>query len=122
MKAQVQIADGLQRKINVEIPQTVVANTFEKVYQSIQRNVQLKGFRKGKAPISTIKSMYKTQVLGDVAQDLIQQHYPKALKDNNIDPVSYPEFEFDDPSESKDFHSLLLSKFAQKLKSKNGKA
>lgn len=118
MKAQVQIADGLQRKINVEIPQTVVANTFEKVYQSIQRNVQLKGFRKGKAPISTIKSMYKTQVLGDVAQDLIQQHYPKALKDNNIDPVSYPEFEFDDPSESKDFSFTAIIEVRPEVKIK----
>ncbi|MFN3454373.1 MAG: trigger factor [Pseudobdellovibrio sp.] len=103
MKAQVQVTQGLQRKINVEVPQTIVANTFEKVYQSIQRNVQIKGFRKGKAPLSTIKSIYKTRVLGDVAQDLIQLHYPQAIKDNNIDPISYPEFEFEDPSENKDF-------------------
>lgn len=103
MKAQVQITQGLQRKINVEIPQPVVTNAFEKIYQSIQRSVQIKGFRKGKAPLSTIKSLYKTQVLGDVAQDLIQSHYPQAIKDNNIDPISYPEFEFEDPSEEKDF-------------------
>ena len=107
MKAQVQITQGLQRKINVEIPQTVVTNAFEKVYQSIQRSVQIKGFRKGKAPINTIKSMYKTQVLGDVAQDLIQSHYPKALKDSNIDPISYPEFEFEDPAEEKDRKSVV---------------
>ena len=118
MKAQVQIAEGLQRKINVEIPQTVVATTFDKVYQSIQRNVQIKGFRKGKAPISTIKSIYKTQVLGDVAQDLIQQHYPMALKDNNIDPVSYPEFEFEDPSETKDFSFTAIIEVRPEVKVK----
>jgi trigger factor len=108
VKAQVQITQGLQRKINVEIPQTVVSSAFEKVYQSIQRNVTIKGFRKGKAPISTIKSMYKTQVLGDVAQDLIQMHYPQAIKDNNIDPISYPEFEFEDPTEGKDFNFTAI--------------
>jgi len=118
VKAQVQIAEGLQRKINVEIPQTVVATTFDKVYQSIQRNVQIKGFRKGKAPISTIKSIYKTQVLGDVAQDLIQQHYPMALKDNNIDPVSYPEFEFEDPSETKDFSFTAIIEVRPEVKVK----
>ena len=103
MKAQVQITEGLQRKINIEIPKDSVETAFEKVYQSIQRNAQIKGFRKGKAPLATIKSLYKSQVSGDVAQDLIQSHYPKALKDNNIDPISYPEFEFEDPTEDKDF-------------------
>ena len=118
MKAQVQITQGLQRKINVEIPQTVVTNAFEKVYQSIQRSVQIKGFRKGKAPISTIKSMYKTQVLGDVAQDLIQAHYPLALKDSNIDPISYPEFEFEDPAEEKDFKFTAVIEVRPEVKIK----
>ncbi len=118
MKAQVQITQGLQRKINVEIPQTVVTNAFEKVYQSIQRSVQIKGFRKGKAPLSTIKSMYKTQVLGDVAQDLIQSHYPQALKESNIDPINYPEFEFEDPSEEKDFAFTAIIEVRPEVKIK----
>ena len=118
MKAQVQITQGLQRKINVEIPQNVVTTAFDKVYQSIQRNVQIKGFRKGKAPLSTIKSLYKTQVLGDVAQDLIQMHYPQAIKDNNIDPISYPEFEFEDPSEGKDFNFTAIIEVRPEVKVK----
>lgn len=118
MKAQVQITQGLQRKINVEIPQNIVTNAFEKVYQSIQRSVQIKGFRKGKAPLSTIKTMYKTQVLGDVAQDLIQAHYPQALKESNIDPISYPEFEFEDPAEEKDFAFTAIIEVRPEVKIK----
>jgi len=118
VKAQVQITQGLQRKINVEIPQNVVTNAFEKVYQSIQRSVQIKGFRKGKAPLSTIKSLYKTQVLGDVAQDLIQSHYPQALKESNIDPINYPEFEFEDPSEEKDFAFTAIIEVRPEVKIK----
>lgn len=103
MKAQIQVTEGLQRKLNVEIPAEAVASAFTKVYSDIQRQVEIKGFRKGKAPISTIKTMYKDRVQGDVAQDLIQKHYPLALKEQNVDPINYPEFEFEDPSESKDF-------------------
>jgi trigger factor len=103
VKAQIQVTEGLQRKLNVEIPVETVKSTFEKVYQSIQRQVEIKGFRKGKAPISTIKTMYKDRVQADVAQDLIQMHYPTALKDQKIEPINYPEFEFEDPTESKDF-------------------
>lgn len=103
MKAQVQITEGLQRKLNVEIAQDVVSSAFEKAYQDVQRQVEIKGFRKGKAPLATIKTMYKNRIQGDVAQDLIQKHYPVALQDQKIDPISYPEFEFEDPSEEKDF-------------------
>lgn len=103
MKAQIQVTEGLQRKLNVEIPHETVKTIFDKVYQSIQRQVEIKGFRKGKAPISTIKSMYKDRVQADVAQDLIQQHYPNALKEQKVEPINYPEFEFEDPSELKDF-------------------
>lgn len=103
MKAQLQVTEGLQRKINVEIPTEVVKSAFDKVYQSIQRNVEIKGFRKGKAPLTTIKTMYKDRVVGDVAQDLIQAHYPLALKDQKVEPINYPEFEFEDPKENAGF-------------------
>ncbi len=103
MKAQVQITEGLQRKLNVEINQDVVKTAFEKAYQDIQRQVEIKGFRKGKAPLTTIRTMYKNRIQGDVAQDLISKHYPVALQDQKIDPISYPEFEFEDPTEEKNF-------------------
>lgn len=103
MKAQIQVTEGLQRKLNVEIPADAVKSAFNKVYGDIQKQVEIKGFRKGKAPIATIKTMYKDKVSGDVAQDLISSHYPLAIREQNIDPINYPEFEFEDPSESKDF-------------------
>lgn len=103
MKAQIQVTEGLQRKLNVEIPHEVVKSTFDKIYQDIQKHVEIKGFRKGKAPLAKIKTMYKDRVQADVAQDLIQMHYPTALKAQQVDPISYPEFEFEDPSESKEF-------------------
>ncbi len=103
MKAQIQVTEGLQRKLNVEIPADAVKSAFNKVYGDIQKQVEIKGFRKGKAPITTIKTMYKDKVSGDVAQDLISSHYPLAIKEQNIDPINYPEFEFEDPTETKDF-------------------
>lgn len=103
MKAQVQVTEGLQRKLNVEVPAEVVQSTYNKVFQDIQRHVEIKGFRKGKAPLSTVKTMYKERVVGDVAQELIQSHYPLALKEQSVEPISYPEFEFEDPKENKEF-------------------
>ncbi len=118
MKAQIQVTEGLQRKLNVEIPADAVKSAFNKVYGDIQKQVEIKGFRKGKAPISTIKTMYKDRVSGDVAQDLISSHYPLALKEQNIDPINYPEFEFEDPTESKDFSFTAIFDIRPEVKLK----
>ncbi|WP_374027726.1 trigger factor [Bdellovibrio bacteriovorus] len=38
-----------------------------------------------------------------MVQDLIQKHYAEALNEHKLEPISYPEFEFADPTENKDF-------------------
>lgn len=103
MKTNVEKVGSLNRKLSVEIPAEVVRTAFNRVFTSIQRDVTLKGFRKGKAPLNTVKSLYGDRVTQDVAQELIQMHYPKALSDLKLEPISYPEFEFEDPTEAKDF-------------------
>lgn len=103
MKSNVEKVSNLSRKLNIEIPAAVVQSSFQKIFQGLQKEVSIKGFRKGKAPLTTIKSMYGDRVKQDVVQDLIQQHYAKALVEHQLEPISYPEFEFEDPAESKDF-------------------
>lgn len=104
MKSNVEKVTTLQRKLNVAVPVTDIQTSFEKIYKDIQQEVTIKGFRKGKAPMTTIKSLYQTRVKQDVIQDLIQKHYSIALSEHKLDPVSYPEFEFDDLAEDKDFN------------------
>lgn len=103
MKSTVEKMNGLQRKLNIEIPAEVVNSAFNNVFNGIQKEVTIKGFRKGKAPIATIKSVYGDRVAQDVVNDLIQKHYPVAVQEHKLDPISYPDFEFDQPNESKNF-------------------
>ncbi|WP_413582914.1 trigger factor [Bdellovibrio sp. HCB288] len=103
MKSNVEKVSNLSRKMNIEIPAAVVAASFNKVFSSIQKDVEIKGFRKGKAPLNTIKSIYGDRVKQDVVQDLVQKHYAQALEEHKLDPISYPEFEFADPAADKDF-------------------
>ncbi len=103
MKSTVETVSPLVRQLNIEIPANVVATHFDRVFKGIQRDAQIKGFRQGKAPLTTIKSMYGDRVKNDVAQDLIQKHYYEALKEHSLDPINYPEFEFDIPNETTNF-------------------
>lgn len=103
MKSTVEKSSNLHRKLNIEVPAEVVKGAFERVFKSIQQQVEIKGFRKGKAPLATVKTMYGDRVTQDVAQDLIQKHYGDALNEHKLEPISQPEFEFEDPKESKEF-------------------
>lgn len=104
MKSNVEKLSSLQRKLNIEIPPATVQSSYERIFNDIQKEVTIKGFRKGKAPLTTIKSLYNSRVKQDVVQDLIQMHYVKALIEHKLDPISYPEFEFDDLHEEKSFN------------------
>ncbi len=104
MKANLEKVSTLGRKLNITVPATVVASTFDKMLKGIQKQAAIKGFRQGKAPIATIKSIYGDRVKQDVVQELVQKHYFEAIQEQQIDPISYPEFEFDQPEESKDFN------------------
>lgn len=103
VKSNVEKLSTLQLKLNVEIPSEIVEQTFNRIFSDIQREVTIKGFRKGKAPLAQIKSLYGDRVKQDVVQDLIQKHYPWALNQHKLDPVSYPEFEFGEPVNDKNF-------------------
>ncbi len=102
-KSKLETVSQLERKLNIEVPAVEVQAAFNRAFTGIQRNVQVKGFRKGKAPLSTIKSLYGDRVKQDVVQDIVQSKYASALKEHKLDPISYPAIEFDDLQDGKDF-------------------
>lgn len=103
MKTNVEKVSNLERKLNIQVPANIVGATFNRAFQGIQKQAHVKGFRPGKAPIATIRTMYSDRVQQDVAQDLIQKGYIEALKEHKLEPINYPEFEFDVPVEGQEF-------------------
>lgn len=108
MKSNVENVSSLQRRLNIAIPADQVSSAFDRIFKNLQKQVEIKGFRKGKAPLETIKGLYYDRVKSDVAQDLIQSHYSKALIEHKLEPISYPEFEFDQLSSDKEFSFSAL--------------
>jgi len=96
MKSTMDKKSGLARKLNIEVPAARVQSAFEKVYKGIQKNATIKGFRKGKAPLSAIRSMYGDRVKQDVLNDLISESYQSALDQHKLEPVGYPKIHFED--------------------------
>ncbi len=103
MKSNLEKVEGLKRELSIEVPKAMVTKAFEEAYEDIQRKVEVKGFRKGKAPIATIQKLYKDRVQDDVINNLVSKSYVEALKEHDIEPITQPQIELKEFSAEQDF-------------------
>ena len=60
-----------------------------KVLGSIAREVELPGFRKGKAPLSTVEAKFAHALKEEVSELVLKQNFETIIKENDIKPVDY---------------------------------
>ena len=82
-----------KRKMTVEVPAEKARGQYETALKDIQKQARIKGFRPGKVPITMIKRMFGSQIEQDVAQKLIEESLPEAIKDVSDIMVSQPTLE-----------------------------
>ena len=85
-------------KNRYELQFSVEKEVFDKatqaVYQKQVKNMNIPGFRKGKAPRSIIEKMYgKGIFFEDAINDLLPEAYSEAVKEAGIQAVGQPEFD-----------------------------
>lgn len=100
------IKDRKETEVTLEI--TIDSNTvndkLDEIYKKTVQELDLPGFRKGKVPKSFVKARFGDDVFYEDAQkELVEEHLPKALEENEIDPVSEPETEIEEFERGEDF-------------------
>lgn len=86
--AHVREIDSIRREIEVEAPVEEVERELERAYREYQKDAQLPGFRKGKAPLSLIKARFGQAIQEEVFNRLIQRFYKEAKEQLGIEPLS----------------------------------
>ena len=90
MKASVEEISPVKRKISVEIPGDEVVKEVDSFYKDLGKKAKIKGFRPGKVPRDILERYFKDYVKAEVIQKLIEESYPKALSETELQPVSPP--------------------------------
>ncbi|MBK7093144.1 MAG: trigger factor [bacterium] len=92
MPVNFELAQGekCKRTLKITVTQDVVQEKFDAVYRKLKHDVELPGFRKGKAPIATIRARYGAAAARDVLEDLMDESYREAISQAGVTPVDYP--------------------------------
>lgn len=80
----------VEKELAVQLTAEELLPHFEKAYQRMQAKIEIKGFRKGKAPLELIKKMYGEQIEYEALDDVATAVYRDVAKEKNIQPVGEP--------------------------------
>ena len=81
-------------EVEFSVEKNVFDAAVDKAYKKAVKNINVPGFRKGKAPKSVIEKMYGTGVFyEDAINDIIPTAYPEAIKEAELEVVGQPEFD-----------------------------
>ena len=83
-------------KSEVEIEGELEADIFEAYYnkalKKLGENIEMDGFRKGKVPENVLLSKIpEIQILEEMAEMALGEHYPKIIEEEKIEAISRPE-------------------------------
>lgn len=90
MEVTEQSAEGLERRFTVKVPASELDAKLSARLADIKGRVNLKGFRKGKAPLPFLKKMYGKGVMSEILQEIVNETSFKAFTDRNLKPATTP--------------------------------
>ncbi|MCY1656436.1 trigger factor [Dietzia sp. SL131] len=94
MKSTVEQLNPTRVKITVEVPFAELEPDFAKAYKSLAGQVNIPGFRPGKAPAKLLESRIgRPAVLEQVINDMIPSRYSQAVDEHELVVLGQPEIE-----------------------------
>jgi trigger factor len=94
VKSAVETLSPTRAKITVEVPFEELKPSLDAAYQSIAKQINIPGFRKGKVPPPVIdRQVGRGAVLDEAINDALPKLYVQALEENELQPLAQPEID-----------------------------
>ena len=103
MQTNVEDLGGSRKKLAFDVPPDEVEEELNKYCKQLAKEVNVRGFRKGKAPPSVIKRYFKQQIIGEVATQIVSSALEKAMKDHSLTPLGEPDVDMPPLVEGENF-------------------
>lgn len=94
MKSTVEQLNPTRVKVTVEVPFAELEPDFDKAYKQLAGQVNIPGFRRGKAPAKLLEARIgRGAVLEQVINDMIPSRYGNAVEEHDLKVLAQPEIE-----------------------------
>ncbi|CDF59447.1 trigger factor [Thermobrachium celere] len=104
MNTKVERLENNKVKLEITVPSEKFNEAVEKAYKKNASRFNVPGFRKGKAPKAIIEKYYGEGVFyEDAVNYILDETYPAAIKENNIEPVDRPTIDIVKIGKGEDF-------------------
>jgi len=81
----------IEKELDISVPCAELERFIDREIKKLQKELTLKGFRKGKVPKEIIKSRYRDTLKSQAMHNLITDSFLKVVKEKNWRPVSQAE-------------------------------
>lgn len=99
---------GSAFELTLTVPWADVKAVYDHVFDELAENIEIEGFRKGKAPKEKVAAkLDKSKVYGEVVNHLLPEAYTKALTEHNLKPVMSPKVQITSADEEKDWQFII---------------
>lgn len=95
MKYTIDNISEFSKKIAIAVPVDKIESQFQDQYTKLQQGTHIKGFRKGKAPLETLKKLHHNKVKYEVMEKLIQDSYIESVIKEKLNPIGQPQIHLD---------------------------
>lgn len=97
-------------QLTITIPQAQIAQAREEALVHMSENLEIPGFRKGKAPRDiALKHIEQQKLTEHMLQHLLHEVYAQAVEEHKLRPVLAPRFELVSMDESKDWQVRAIT-------------
>ena len=90
MQVKIEDVSPVEKKLIVSVPWMTVDSRMGDAFRELAKNVNLKGFRKGKVPRGVLERMFGKRVRAEVAGQLVRESFVTAVTEHNLQAVSEP--------------------------------
>jgi len=102
MQVSVETTSGLERRLTIAVPAADVDGQVNAKLAEVAKTAKINGFRKGKVPLKVVNQQYGAAARQEVASDLINSSYMKAIEQESVRPAGYPKIEVNSIEAGKD--------------------
>jgi trigger factor len=101
---------GSAFELTITVPWSDVKKIYDQVFEELAAEIEVEGFRKGKAPKNVIEEKIdKSKVYGEVINRLVPESYRQALEEHNLRPIVTPQVKISSADEEKDWQMIVSS-------------